>query len=116
MKILNADNNTIITEHLQVAANFWSRLKGLMGTDSLPEGSALLLVPCSSIHTFFMRYSIDAVFLDDENRVLYILHSIVPFRWSPLIKNAQKVLELPVGHCKRTAIEIGNKLQIIKGE
>ncbi|MDD4568717.1 MAG: DUF192 domain-containing protein [Tepidanaerobacteraceae bacterium] len=116
MKVINADNNTIITEHLKVAANFWSRLKGLMKTDSLPEGSALLLEPCSSIHTFFMRYPIDAVFLDGENRVLYILHSIVPFRLSPLIKNAQKVLELPAGYCRRTDTEVGNKLQIIKGE
>lgn len=63
-----------------------------------------------------MRYPIDAVFLDGENRVLYILHSIVPFRLSPLIKNAQKVLELPAGHCRRTDTEVGNKLQIIKGE
>ncbi|HHX49861.1 MAG TPA: DUF192 domain-containing protein [Clostridia bacterium] len=87
-----------------------------MGTGSLPEKSALLLEPCSGIHTFFMRYPIDAVFLDGENRVLYILHSIRPYRWSPLIKNAQKVLELPAGCCRRTATEIGNKLEIIKGE
>ncbi|HHV18463.1 MAG TPA: DUF192 domain-containing protein [Thermoanaerobacterales bacterium] len=113
MKVLNVENNTVITEHLRVAVSFWSRLKGLLGTDSFPEGSALLLKPCSSIHTFFMRYPIDAVFLDGENRVIYILHSIVPYRLSPLIKNAQKVLELPAGRCRRTAIEIGNKLEII---
>ena len=75
------------------------------------QGTGLLINPCSSIHTCFMRYAIDVVFLDEENTTVHILHSIPPYRFSPVIQGAVKVLELPAGVCSSTNTVIGDKIQ-----
>ncbi|MTI82198.1 MAG: DUF192 domain-containing protein [Firmicutes bacterium] len=82
-----------------------------MGTPSLPENQSLLLTPCSSVHSFFMRYPIDVIFLDEENRVLRILHSLRPFRFGPLVRGAKVALELPAGRCTSSSTRVGDLIK-----
>lgn len=82
---------------LEVARSTWSRFMGLMGRPGLAEGDGLLLDPCNSIHMFFMRFAIDAVFIDKRMRVKRVIRNLKPWRISPIVFGAKKVLELPAG-------------------
>lgn len=74
-----------------------SRAVGLLGRDSLGRDEALWIVPCSMVHTFFMRFPIDLLFLDRELRVVHALEALPPWRLSPWVPGAHSVLELAGG-------------------
>jgi len=97
-----------ITE-IEVARGFWSRFRGWMGRKMLP-GTALLLYPCSSVHTFFMRAAIDVVFLNSEGRVVKLVEGLKPWRVSPVVFQAIAVLEMPAGDARRSGIREGERL------
>lgn len=96
-------------KEIEVARGFWSRFRGWMGRKPLP-GTALLIYPCSSIHTFFMRESIDVAFLDQEGRVLLIVEGLRPWRVSPWIREAVAVMEMPEGRARKSGINEGEML------
>jgi uncharacterized membrane protein (UPF0127 family) len=87
-------NGKVLVENVHVANTFYSRLIGLMFSKKLATNSALLLNPCNSIHTCFMNYAIDVVFLDNENNVVKVVRSIKPWRMTRIYFSAKKVLEL----------------------
>jgi len=100
MKLINLRNGDIIADRVEIADGFLTRLAGLMGRRGMPENSALVLAPCSSMHTFFMRFSINAVFLDGQGEVVHMIPEMPPYRISPVVKNAKMVVELPGGTVK----------------
>ncbi len=89
-----------------VADTVWTRLRGLIGSPSLIPGEGLLLRPARSIHTCFMRFPVDVVFLDGEHRVLAVHHGLRPWRMRAQ-RGARAVLELAAGEAKRLGIERG---------
>lgn len=99
-----------ITLSCRVADSFFTRFLGLMGRK--PSGEGLLLIPCNSVHTCFMRYDLDVFFLDKDYTVLAIRRSMKPWRMSSIIREARMVLELPssLGILKET--EAGTRLSI----
>ncbi|MBD0291782.1 MAG: DUF192 domain-containing protein, partial [Thermoleophilia bacterium] len=84
-------------------------MRGLLGRTMLPPGEGLLLRPASSIHTAFMRFPIDAVFLDGEGRVLRIAASVAPWRAAGC-RGARAVLELSAGESERRGVRPGDRL------
>lgn len=110
-EIINQENKVVLVSRLYIAQTFWSRLKGLLGTSELTAGEGLLIRPCSSIHTFGMRYPIDVLFLSSELKVLKIVHSIPAMRaaccWGSAV-----ALELPVGTAVKTNTRVGHYLAI----
>ncbi len=93
-----------------MASSARTRLVGLLNHSSLPEHASLLIEPCKQVHTFFMRFPIDVVFLGRDDRVLKIC-SLFPWRLSPLVWGAHKVLELPLGRCARAGLSEGSHLE-----
>jgi uncharacterized protein len=87
------------------------RMKGLIGRRGLPAGEGMLLSPAPAIHTAFMRFPIDAVFLDRELRVLDIASRLQPWRVASKT-GARAVLELCAGECDRRGVRIGHHLGI----
>ena len=85
------------------------RMKGLLGRRGLGEDEGLLLQPASSIHTLFMRFPIDVVFLDRELRVLRVAEGVRPWRFAAA-RGARAVLELPAGAAARSALSAGQQL------
>ena len=78
----------------EVARTLWARIRGLIGRSGLPPGKGMLILRCNAIHTFFMRFPIDATFYDREGRVVRIVRGIKP--WRPFVWGgwrAVKVLE-----------------------
>lgn len=111
MQAINATKNIPLAQSVQIAENFFSRLQGLIGTAELSEGNALLILPCSSIHTWFMKYPIDVIFLDAENRIIKIMERVPPNRFGPLVRGARAALELPAGVCSSTGTGVGDIIQ-----
>lgn len=96
-RVVNRTRGRILGDHIREARNFSERFIGLMGRADLPFGQGLHLVPCNSVHTFFMRIPIDLVFLDEGGRVLKAVSELPPWRATPPIFKARSVLELPAG-------------------
>lgn len=80
-----------------------ARMRGLLGRSGLDAGAALAIEPCTSIHTFFMKFAIDAVFLDRAGRIVRALPALRPWRATRIYPRAQQVVELPEGTLARTA-------------
>lgn len=111
MKCLNPATQEIIAEDLKLNNTFFSRLIGLMFKKSLPAGSGVILKPCTQIHTCFMRFNIDVMFLDKNLQVLHIIENMRPWRISPLFLKALYTVELPANTLKGQ-IKKGDKLSL----
>jgi uncharacterized membrane protein (UPF0127 family) len=109
--IATGTDGRVVCERCQVADGPLTRLRGLMGRRSLPLGEGLLLKPTPSIHTFFMRFAIDAVFLDAGMNVLAVRPDLAPWRMSGR-RRARAVLELPGGEASRVGIHAGTRLEL----
>lgn len=113
MDILAAHNDTKGNEPLtqvHLANGIWTRFRGLMFVGRLAAGEGLLIDPCTSVHTMFMRMAIDVVFLDRTNRVVKIAHDLKPYRFS-IAKGARRVLEISAGCARSLRIEVGDELR-----
>ena len=106
---LHASNGRIVCESCLVADRPFGRMKGLLGRRSLQSGEGLLLRPASSVHTFFMRFTIDVVFLDRDLRVLSIARDLRPWRAAGR-PGARAALELPAGECERRGLQPGDSV------
>ena len=93
------------------ANHYFARLRGLLGRD-LTTGGGLLLSPCNCIHTFGMRYEIDAVYLDRSGLVLRVDESLPSGKAWRAQRSAKRVLELPAGSAKRYSIRAGDRLEV----
>lgn len=104
--------NEVVTPYLEQADTMWRRMKGLLGRGGLAPGEGLWIVPCNSIHMFFMRFPIDAVFLDDRNQVVRVFEDLRPWHMARGGKFAKTVLELPQGKAAFYNIRVGDRLTI----
>src|SRR5881396_3593892 len=98
-------------DRIEIAHRPLPRMRGLLGRDGLAEGEGLLLRPAGTIHTFFMRFPIDAVFLDRDFAVLGIEDGIAPWRAASQ-RGAKAVLELPAGESSRRGLAVGDRLTL----
>lgn len=100
---------TIIVSNLKRADNFFKRLKGLMFTSALPAGEGLVITPCQQIHTQFMNYAVDVMFVDAQHIVVHIERDMKPWRFSKFYKQAKYVLEVNAGAA--SMVSVGDTLQ-----
>lgn len=113
MRIINETRHTVLAERAVHAVSFSSRLIGLLNRNKLEAGEGLILDPSNAIHSFFMRFSFDAVFVDKDNKVVGSLRSFKPYRISPVFFAARLTLELPVNTISASATEIGDLIRVI---
>ncbi len=97
---------------LEVAENFWSRLKGLLGRSSINENQAMWIHNCNSIHTFFMNFAIDCVFVDQNLQVKAIARDVRPGRIVWPIWGARSVFEMKSGLADQLKIQVGEVLDV----
>jgi hypothetical protein len=107
--IINVTRGTVVCEGAILADRPLQRMKGLLGRDTLRPGDGLLLQPAPSIHTAFMRFPIDAVFLDSESVVVRVVHALAPWR-AASAQRARSVLELAAGEGVRRGVKVGDWL------
>ena len=111
-RVVNETRDTVVAADVEVAEGIWSRFWGLMGRKRLAQGGGLLLRPSSSIHTAFMRFSIDAVFLDRNLRVVKVRPRLRPFRIAAALRGAHSVLELNAGAAAAAQVQPGDQLAL----
>ncbi|HEY1015695.1 MAG TPA: DUF192 domain-containing protein [Herpetosiphonaceae bacterium] len=112
IKIDNQTRGTTIAARASLADTFLSRGLGLMFRDGLPEGGGLILYPNNNIHMFFMRFAIDVLFVDRDNRVVGLRHEFKPWRPFAGARHARYTIELPAGILAATGTEVGDQLAL----
>jgi len=113
VKIINLSKNRILADQATVAAGFLGRVKGLIGLKELKPKEGLIIDPCKGVHTIFMSFPIDCIFLDQENRVKKIIKSLKPYRFSPICFFSKLVIELPVGSIQDSLTEEGDRISFL---
>jgi uncharacterized membrane protein (UPF0127 family) len=109
LKIQNLTRGTEIASCLEVADTPSTRNKGLLGRTGLPSGGGLWIVPCASVHTFFMKFPIDLVYIDRRKKVKKVRSRVGPWRLSACFF-AHSILELPAGTVNNTQTRRGDQL------
>jgi len=110
--ISNLTRNTVIATHMDIARSPWGRMKGLLGKRNLPQGQALIITHCQSIHMFFMKFPIDVIFCDRQDKVVGLCVDIKPFGVSPLFFKASYAIELPAGVINTSQTQISDQVKI----
>lgn len=108
----NITNKEKISKNVIMASSFLKRLKGLMFTKELSLDSSMYICPCGQIHTFFMNYNIDVLYLDKNNIILAIDENLRPGKIGKKVKGAAAVIELQGGKIKESNIKVGQAIQI----
>lgn len=110
--VRNATRGSQLATAAEWAESPLRRMRGLLGRSGLPEGTGIVLRPCGSIHTFFMRFPIDAAFVDGSGRVVKAVHALPPYRVAAA-RGARLCVELPAGTLARTGTQSGDILEFL---
>jgi hypothetical protein len=109
--VRNQTRNTVLADAADVADTSEKRRTGLLKHDRLDPGQGLWIVPCESVHSFFMKFAIDLVYLDRNRKVRKVRHRMVPWRLSACL-TAHSILELPAGAVAASGTEKGDQLEM----
>lgn len=108
--VRNADRGTTVATQASLASSFVARFLGLMMRKGIPEGGGILLTSSSSIHSFFMRFRFDALYIGSDNRVVKVVPAMAPWRISFGGKGAKHTLELAAGAAAASGTQAGDRL------
>ena len=115
VRAYNLTKQTCVASEVEVASTVMRRVVGLLGRRSLPHGHGLLLWPCNGIHTCFMRFPVDVVFVDRGGRAVSVAEAVPPFRFIPYVRGAAGALELPAGAVRESRTEVGDNIVFLEG-
>lgn len=110
-KLIN-ENGEVISHEMVMVKNVFSRMLGLMFSTELPECDGFLISPCNSIHTFFMRYSLDILFLDKNFKIVKVIYGLSPWKITWVYFKSRHVLEMKAGTMKK-GLNNGETLEAI---
>jgi uncharacterized membrane protein (UPF0127 family) len=103
----------VVARHVELALTRNTRNKGLLGRDGLPADHALVLAPCTSVHTWFMRFAIDVIFVRRSGEVVKTRAAVPAWRLLGAL-GAYATIELPSGAIAQSGVERGHRLELIK--
>jgi uncharacterized membrane protein (UPF0127 family) len=114
----NRTRQAYLATRVTLARSHWSRLRGLMWTDAKDffAGQGLWIVPSHGVHTFAMRFPIDALYLNRDQVVVHLERNLRPWRVAPVRMQAASVLELPGGSLSATGTAVGDEIEILMGK
>ena len=111
VRVHNQTRNAVLATAAEVADTSAKRRTGLLKHTKLDPGDGLWITPCESVHTFFMKFAIDLVYLSRQKQVRKVRHAVPPWRLSACL-TAHSILELPAGTAKQTGTQPGDQLSI----
>ncbi len=112
IRVRNITRETYLITRGRLADTFLSRLLGLMGRRSLAPGEGLVIVPSKGVHTWWMRFPIDVVYVDAAWRVIDIDEDLRPWRFGRIRGKAHAVIEVPAGTVASTRTRVGDVLAL----
>lgn len=110
MYVENISKQTIVVENLRIANTFFTRFIGLMGKSYFEKGDGLWIKPCNSVHMFFMKFPLDVIFLDRDNKIIHMEEELQPWKISKLVYGGKSVLEIPSKTIKLSQCELNDRL------
>jgi uncharacterized membrane protein (UPF0127 family) len=113
MIVRNQQRDATLGEAIEVAQTAAQRVKGLLGRECLEDGQGLLFKNCSSLHTFFMNFPIDILYIDKHGKVLKSATDVRPFKLVAAPLKAFYALELPTGAIAKSGTKVGDHLEFI---
>ena len=111
LALINERTRAPIATEVELASTRATRRRGLLGRDSLSPSSALMLTPCVAVHTAFMRFAIDVMFLDIDGHAVKLVSDVAPWRMTASVR-AHTVVEMAAGSLRRHAIALGDRLYL----
>jgi uncharacterized protein len=112
VQLINERTRKSVADTVEVAETRAARRRGLLGRARLDTGAALMLVPCFAVHTAFMRFAIDVIFLDGDGCVVRTVSRLSPWRMAMSVR-ARAVVELPAGQLESLAVDVGDALYLV---
>ena len=112
MIVTNVTRQTVLGDRIRHARSLADRTVGLLGTPALAPGEGLWIERAPSIHMFFMRYAIDAVFVAADGRVAKVVENLKPWRMVLWARGARDCLELPTGTINASQTRVGDRLEL----
>ncbi len=103
----------LLIEQLELAETFWQRGRGLLGRKHLASDHALWIKPCNNIHTFFMKFNIDCIFVDRKMEIKKIVKDVSPFRFIGPYWKSFSVIEASAGFADQKQLKIGDHLYVV---
>jgi len=116
IEVRNITRGSALAERADHARTILTRLRGLLGTSGLSEGTGLVIEPCNSVHMWGMSYPLDVVFADREGVVVGVVQELRPWRLTKVYRGARYAIELPVGVISASGTELGDKLELRTAE
>lgn len=113
LALMSSDASVPLASRVEIAVSRRARRRGLLGRMRLDADAALVLVPCGAIHTMFMRFPIDVIFVNREGRVVRIVSRMGPWRIA-ICTAARGVIELAAGTVERRDIRVGDMVRLVK--
>lgn len=110
VRIINQSKGTVVAVRAAVARSVWDRGRGLMFRKSLDPGTGLVIDPCGSIHSMWMRFPIDVLYISRDDAVVRADTAMPPWRIGPLFAGGRLVIELPEGTIATSQTEFGDRL------
>jgi uncharacterized membrane protein (UPF0127 family) len=112
LRLQNTRNGRVVADDLVGAFDSATRNKGLLQRESLPDGTALIIAPCSAVHTFFMKFAIDIAFVSKDGRVVKVRTAVPAWRMTGSLRSFC-VIELAAGSLARCETLVGDRLEIV---
>jgi uncharacterized protein len=109
--LMNARTNDVVADHVEIADTRATRRRGLLGRDSLDPSAALLLLPCFSVHTAFMRFPIDVAFVNREGVVVRVVNDLGPWQIAGSVR-AHAAIEFAAGALRTRDVRPGDRLYL----
>jgi uncharacterized protein len=113
LALVSDDASTPLASRVELAVSRRARRRGLLGRQRIDANAALVLVPCAAIHTAFMRFPIDVIFVNREGRAVRIVSRMRPWRIA-ICTAARGVIELAAGSVEKRDIRVGDIVRLVK--
>ena len=111
ISVTNCRNGRVLLSHLREAEGHWQKFAGLMFAPSLGQGEGVMFRPARGIHTHFMRFAIDLIYLDEAHRVRAIRENMPPWRLD--LRSSEAVIEASAGAARAADLRIGDQLRLV---
>lgn len=113
VRITNVTRGSVVADRAEIANTSEKRRAGLLQRSGLEPGEGLWILPCEAVHCFFMKFTIDVIFLDRQKRVVKLAPNLKPWRMAGSFK-ARSVVELPAGRIEESGTRLGDEFEIEK--